>query len=508
MSGSGTISIPGYDASNRVPGVYAAIDASKANNGSVTQRTLIIGQITAAGTATPNVAVLSSGVGDAQLAGGPGSILAIETERYRAIDPTGEVWYAPLADAAGSAAAVGHILYAGTATVAGVIPLYVNGFKIGIAVNSGDTAAMVATATVAAINNYTTAGGNPLDVIAVVNATPAQADLTARNKGTLGNQTTILLSFGGTANGEGQPGTTNVAGITATITQPTGGTTDPALTTLLANLPTISFDFIACPFNDATSLNALQTFLGDTGGRWNWSNELFGGVFFGKAGSLSTRTTFSTARNDQHAAVIGATASPSPDWHWGIDFTAGSAVSLRSDPAIPIGGLGGGARLNVVAPALSNRDSHAAQQTLLYDGFSTYTVVGGVVLVQRAITLYQLNPAGQPDSAYLNVNVPYQLMAYIRAWRAMISSNFNQFGLVSDNTAIPPGLKRTSAKLIKMATIALYQQLSPALVQNPDVFAKGIQSQNAGGGVVKLLQPVMLANQLITVVSDIQFSQP
>src|SRR3954468_7585292 len=93
----------------RVPLFYAEFDNSQANTGEQSnQRTLIIGQITATGTAVPNVPIISQGVGDAVAAGGVGSMLALMTDRYRQNDSFGEVWYLPLADAGGGAAAVGN----------------------------------------------------------------------------------------------------------------------------------------------------------------------------------------------------------------------------------------------------------------------------------------------------------------------------------------------------------------------------------------------------------------
>jgi phage tail sheath gpL-like len=508
MSGvASQISIPGYDANNRVPGVFNVVDASQANTATLNQKTLITGQMLAAGTATPNIAVLSAGVGDAQLSFGLGSQLAIAVERYRNLDIVGELWCLPVADQAGSAKATGTIALTGTATAASILPLYLDGYYVPVSVNLGDTATVIAANVATAVAAFITSGGNPLSYTAA--ASTGTTTFTARNAGSLGNESTINLSLGGTAQGQGQPGTTNVPGVTAVITAFSGGTTDPVFTTAIANLPDQPFDFIIMPYNDTTSLNAWEAFLGDAAGRWNWSEQLFGGVFTAKGGTLSTRTTWSTARNDQHASAIGAWNSPSPDWHWAVDYGAASAVSIRSDPAIPIGGIGGGVALNVFAPPGPNRDTFTERETMLFDGMSTYIVGNdGTVFVDRAITTFQFNAAGAPDNAYLDVNVPYMLMAYLRALNTMIQSNFSQYGLVSDATRIPPGLKRTTAKLIAQHVIALYNSLSPALVQNPTQFAAGIKWQNAGGGIVKLLQPVQLANQLIAVASDIQFTQP
>jgi phage tail sheath gpL-like len=515
MSDTNSIYVPGYPSNNRVPGVFAAVDPSKANTGTINQRSLLLGQMLSSGTALAGIGVISAGLGDARTAFGAGSQLALAVERYRAIDLTGELWVLPMADASGSAAATGSIVITGPATAPGVIPLYLNGFNINVAVNSGDTATTIAANMTTDINNYVTAGGNTIGITAT--SSSGTVTLTAANKGSLGNTFTINLSFMGTANGEGQPGTTNVPGVGATISAFSGGTTDPTVATALANLPDQPFDFIHTPYSDTTTLNAIQAFLGDAAGRWNWSVQLFGGSFVGKAGSLSTRTTWSTLRNDQHAAAIGAYGSPSPDWYWGVDYCAAAAVSIRNDPTIPIGGLTAGALLNVVAPPLADRDGFANRQTLLFDGLSTYKVgPAGDVHVDRAITTYQFNASGDPDNSYLNLNVPYQLMAYIRTVETMLGSQFNQVKLVADGSRIPPGSRMVTSQTILAAVVSQYIAIAtvgvpgaPAgLVQNPTQFAQQAQSENAGGGIVKLLLPVQLGNQLIAIVMNVQFTQP
>ena len=54
----------------RVPLFYAEVDNSQANTSTNSQKVLIIGQILASGTATPNLPTLSAGVSDAIEKGG------------------------------------------------------------------------------------------------------------------------------------------------------------------------------------------------------------------------------------------------------------------------------------------------------------------------------------------------------------------------------------------------------------------------------------------------------
>jgi phage tail sheath gpL-like len=416
---------------------------------------------------------------------------------------------------ASASAATATITFGGTATANGTLPLYIDGNYVPVGINSGQTAANIASNTSAAINAFSTSGGNLLTWVASVSG--SVVTLTAVNKGTLANEGTVWLSYRGPSNGEGQFGSPNIAGITVTIVGPSGGATDPEISGALANLPQQPFDFICCPYTDTNNMGSITSFLSDASGRWNWSVELFGGVFTGKGGTVATRSTWSGGNgegeygiNNQHVSAIGAYESPNPDYHWAVDYTAASAVSLRANPAVPIGGLSGGAALNVLPPLLANQDSFSEQDTLLQDGFSTYVVnASGTVLVQRAVTTYTTNAEGIPDDAYHNVNVPFQLMQWIRAWRAMIATQFNQVILVSDGTSIPPGSQMVTPSTIEYATIALYNSYAAqGLVQNASQFADNVVFTNAGGGVVTCLLPVQLANQLIGVAADLQFTQP
>jgi phage tail sheath gpL-like len=288
------------------------------------------------------------------------------------------------------------------------------------------------------------------------------------------------------------------------------------IATALAALPETPFDFIICPYNDATSLTALQAFLSDQAGRWSWSVQLFGGAFTAKGGTFAARTTWSVTNNNQHLSAIGALNSPSPDWAWATDYAAAAAVSLRSDPTVPVGGITQGVALNVLAPHPSDRDTFAERETMLFDGLSTYKVgPDGTVFVDRAITTYQLNASGGPDNSYLDLSVPYQLMAYIRVLETMLGSNFNRVKIVDDGSLIPSGSNMVTSQTILFAVIAQYQQIvtnglpgAPiGLVTGAANFAKNARAVNAGGGVVNLYLPIQLGSQLIAIASNVQFTR-
>ena len=79
--------------------------------------------------------------------------------------------------------------------------------------------------------------------------------------------------------------------------------------------------------------------------------------------------------------------------------------------------------------------------------------------------------------------------------------------LVSDDTPVPTGSNRVSPSSIKAAIIARIYHLQNVVgvIQNADAFAANIVVENAGNGLVKVLAPADLANQLRQIAILMQF---
>jgi phage tail sheath gpL-like len=472
----------------RVPLFYAEVNNSQANTNQQNQRALVIGQITSAGTAVANTPVISQGSGDAVVKGGIGSMLALMTAAYIGADSFGELWYLPLADADGSVAANGSILFTAAPTAVGVLSLYIAGTVVPFTVTAGETVAAMATGLVAAIN----AMGN-LPVTAIVDSSvPAKVDITAKNAGLAGNDIDLRLNYQGTAGGEVMP-----AGLALTITAMTSGATNPTLTTGLANLLDMPFDFIVMPYTDTTSLNALQSFLNDTTGRWSWETQVYGHVFIAYRGTLSAQTTFGTVRNDQHASVMGFNDSPTPNWIWAAALAGAAAVSLRADPALPLQTL---AIPGVLAPPLASRFNLGERNTLLFDGISTFDVAqDGTVSIENLITTYQMNSFDQPDDSYLEVETLFTLMYVLRDMRSIVTSKYARVKLAADGTRFAPGAAVVTPSMIKADLIAEFQALEyQGFVQNSAAFAQAlvVQQNSSNPNRVDVLWPGALIDQL------------
>lgn len=472
----------------RVPLFYAEVDASHANTASPNLRALLIGGKTAAGSAPANVPLISQGAADAKAQCGVGSILAQMTDTYRKGDPFGEVWYLPLSDDAGGAAAVGSVAFTGPATAAGVLSLYLGGDLVAVPVANATAATAVATAVAAAIN----ANVNLPVTAAVDGVTASKVNITAKNKGLTGNDIDIQVNFLGSAAGEATP-----AGVVPTITAMAGGLVNPSLTAALANLQDLPFEFIACAYTDATSLTALTALLNDTAGRWSWSTQIYGHYFIAYRGTFSDLTTFGTAKNDQHGSVIGINGSPTPTWRWAAALAAQAAVSVRADQAQPIRSV---VLQGVLAPPVTARFSLTQRNTLLFDGVSTFNVdIAGNVILEKLITMYQLNTFGSPDNSYLDAETMFNLAGILRRLKGVVTSKYGRSKLAADGARLQPGSAVVTPNIIRGDIIATYRQMEDeGLVQQSDLFAQSliVQKNAQNPNRVDVLWPGILIDRL------------
>jgi phage tail sheath gpL-like len=480
-----------YPTSNRVPGVYVEMDNSQANTDSQPQqRTLLIGQRTVGGFYV-NAPFLVTNVAQINSICGRGSVLGMMAQRYLERDPFGTLYVLPIDDAPGSVPWQRTITVSGTATAAGTISLYVAGVLLPIGVNVGETAVTVGARIISAID------GNPDLPVFAANPPPAIA-IHSKNKGFVANDIIINVNLLGPNAGE-----YNVPGITLTFGAITPGQGISDITPGLAGLSSEPFDFIGLAYPDANSLAKMKNFMADNTGRWSWMQMVYGHVWAAFRATVGQATAQGLAHNDQHLTLIPFFNGPEPMWIWGAEMLAAAAVSLRNDPAMPLQYIG----TTLMPPPITSRYMINERNTLLYDGLSTWRVAAdNTVMLERMTTTYQKNGAGYPDNSYLDVETMYGLMYVARDLAAYLSQRYSRKKLVSDQTPIVFGSNTVSAAMIKASIIVEYRALQSAgYVQNAQNFARGVVVENAGNGLVKVLAPVDLANQLRQIALLLQF---
>jgi phage tail sheath gpL-like len=475
---SGAIGFSYIPPNLRVPLFYAEFDNTEAGSSQPVQRALIIGQATTAVPSTPSPAFVPS-VAAAQSSYGAGSQLANMIATYRASDPVGELWALPLADATSATAASGTIAFAGTATANGTLFLYIGAgasasglvnSPVQVGVTSGQVATALATAVAAAINAQY---GLPVTAAAA----SSTVTLTANNKGTLGNDIPITLNYLGARAGQSTP-----AGLTVTITAMTGGATDPVLTNLATWLGTAAFDFIVNPYPNATALGVTSALMADATGRWSYAAQVYGHVFSASRNTVANLQTLGTGFNDQHLTILGVNnLSPTPAWVWAAGFVGAIAPSIKAQPNRPVQTL---TIAGVLPEPIGFDIGFANEQVLLTAGIALASRgPGGIAQIVRAVTTYQLNKFGQPDTSYLDTETMFTLMAVIRNLKGAITQQLPRALLASNGTrlaATPAGATPVivTPQIIQGILIAAYTQMAANnWVQRADLFAAGLLVQ-------------------------------
>lgn len=482
-----TIPFTKIPANLRTPLFYAEVDASKANTSPHAQRALLIGQMLPAGTAVANTPILCQGLADAKASAGLGSMLAAMADAYIKNDPTGELWLLPLADDPAAVAAAGSISFTGPATANGTLSLYLGGVLVAVPIANATTAQQIATAVVAAI----TAMPDLLVSAAVDGTSNFKVNLTAKNKGAAGNDIDIRVNYLGARAGELLP-----AGVGFTVVAMTGGTTNPSLTTGLANLGEQSYDFIVSAYTDSVSTTAITNFLSDATGRWNPLQQIYGHCLIAFRGTLGTAATFLANLNDQHLSCVPFYDSPTPNFVFAAAMFGASAVSLRNDPGQPLQTL---AVIGVLPPPVASRYLLTQRNQLLFEGGATYKVVNNVVYIENLITTYQKNSQGDPDDSYLEIETMFLLMYVLRQLESVVTTKYARRKLAANGTRLLPLSNAVTPDIIKADLVAQYREMEAAgYVQQSDVFASSItvEQNQTNPNRVDVLYPAILVDQL------------
>jgi phage tail sheath gpL-like len=471
-----------------VPGNYYYINNSQANTAVTPSRVLLVGQQTIAGTATPNVAVISSGAASDGALFGYGSMLHQMSTMFQANNTTTQVWCLPLADSPAGTFGQGNIAVTGNATASGTLCIYVAGNLLQVAVNTNDTPNIIASNI-----NYQITNTPILPITGTVSG--GTVAITAKSKGAAASDVDIRLNYAGQSTPAGIQVTTNW----------TPGTGDPDIALALANLGNAPFDFIVSGYNNVTALTELETFLSDNGGRWDGTTgQLFGHAWTSFRGNYSALVTEGQTNNNQHVTMFGVYDVPNPMYALTAAIVGATAPSIIANPASPVQTV----QLNgILAPYIQNQFPWLENQTLLGYGISTlkFDQYGGV-FVERVVTTFQTQN-GVDNNSYQDVETMYSLAYVIRAILTDLASKFPSAILLPNGSTIPSNVSATTPALIANEVVSVYRGLALlGIVENPDLFAQNIVATNPSRGFVALQLPITLAGQLRVTASYVNFT--
>lgn len=476
----------------RVPFVAVEFDASQASQGPalLAYRTLLIGQKIAAGSAAANSLHRVTSPEQVSELAGRGSMLHRMAIAYFASNRITETWIGVLADDGAGVAATGTVTVTGPATEAGTIALYVGGERVTVGVADGDTATTIATAIAAAINAKADLPVTATSALGVVT-------LTFRHKGLVGNAFNVRHSY---RDGEALP-----EGVAATIVQLSGGTTNPALATLIAELGDSWFHVWVHPFTDATSLAALENELSD---RFSSMRMIDAVAITSEAATYANLATLGDGRNSQHSVIVAQPGYPvvTPPMEHAAEVAALVARYGAADPARPFQTL---ALKHSLPPAEGDIFTLEERNGLLFEGIATTRVgAGDVVQIDRLITTYQENAAGAADTAYLDVNTLLTLMYLRYSFRVRMQTRYPRHKLASDGARLGAGQAVITPKLGKAEAVGWFRQMEElGLVEGFDQFKQDLvveRNVSDPNRLDFLLSPDLI-NQLVVTAAKVAF---
>lgn len=485
-----TISFNSIPVGMRTPGAFIEFDATRATNGlaPVINRILVIGQKLAAGSVAALEPTVVTDPGQANAFFGRGSQLARMFAALKTADRLVETVAIALDDAGGSTAATGTITVTGPATASGTIALMIAGQRIPVTAASGAAATAIATAIGAAINADT-------DLPVTAGVAGAVVTLTARNKGTAGNEIDVRHSY---YVDERLP-----AGVGVAIVAMSGGAGDPDYATAWATVADAPSSAVAIGHATAAIIAACKTELDS---RFGPMRAIDGQLFAAKSGTQGALATFGAALNSEYVSIIGSGKSPSPPWEWAASYAAVANNAGNIDPARPLQTL---ELPGVIGPNESEQFTRAERELLLLDGIATFTVDrDGTVRIERAITTYQTNAAGADDSAYLDVET-LRTLSYLRqAVRARFALKYPRHKLADDGTRYGAGQAIVTPSILRAELVALMREMETAgLVEDLDQFiAELIVERNAADpNRADALIPPNIVNQFRQFGAQVQF---
>lgn len=396
---SPNISFDTIPSSIRKPGAYFEFNTRLAVRTlpSNKQRLMLIGQRLAAGTVAAGVPTKVFSDADAAGYFGQGSMLHLMARAAITANRYVELTAVALDDAAGSAAAVSTLTFAGTTTSAGTVLFKYAGRVVEMAVASNQTAAQVA-------NDLRALIGSKVDWSVTSSVVGAVITFTARNKGTVGNDIAFECTI-------------SAAGLTAAIAQTVAGAGDPDITATLAAVFPSSEEIIVTPYANQTSLTILRTHIDARSD----SIEQRGCIgVYASRGLLAAATTLAGQMNSGRMVCALHPGSPAPGYEIASAFAA--VAAFEEDPARPLNNLA----LTGIAPAnLASRLSRTEQEVCLANGVTPLQVgPGETVQIVRAVTTYTLNGSGVPDISMLDLTTIRTLDYVRRACRERVLLRF------------------------------------------------------------------------------------
>jgi phage tail sheath gpL-like len=401
------MSVPNlFSLSYLVPGVAAKIDFSRAIRGlrGMPRRLLLLAQRNADGSAVFDA--LNKAVGneaDAVALCGEGSMGAAMWRAAKAnIDPGLPIDMILVPEGPGStraSATIQFVISGATFPNAGVLPVYIGGVRVSVAVSTADTPEIAVQRLVGVINAMVS-----LPVVASVGSTENILELTAKWGGATGNEIDIRQLY--------YPDDTLPPGVYALVNEMSGGAGDPDLTLAMQAMAAYRATEIVTPFHDSNNMVLLEA---ELAARWAANNMQDGqAVTAVRFANSAEALAWLSSRNSSQVHHICTQADASSPWETAAMVGAAIETLASTDPAVPHVGV---QLMGYKGPVSSKGWAGTTPNDLLSNGGSF--LVGHedfTAELGRMVTGYTHNGRGAPDRSMSSLNW-IKTMSYYRWYR-------------------------------------------------------------------------------------------
>lgn len=433
-------------ASNKSPGIFLEVlfGVGPTSAADAPIDVLIVGHQLNSATAAANTPFAANSPDDVADACGAGSEVHLMAKAAFEANPTVTLWVLPLAEPGGGTAADEEIVITGTASADGTITVMIRGEEIEVAIPSGTTHTAAATLIETAIDDQT-------DWPVTASVATATITITAKTKGTRGNN--ITCGSSGTVAGLSF---THIAGAKLS-----GGLGSDTITTAIANISVATYDRIAVAFDDATTLGTVRTHLRTQAGPTIGSRQQ---CVFATVDTYANAVTLSSGRNESRMQCV---------WHYNADDSTGemaAAVAAHRanaesiDRAHPFS-VQHGDIITGLRPQRTEADWPTSTEMMnaLNNGVTPLQVLAdGTVGIHRGITTRSLDALSNPNYAVLDtskVTVPDFIADELAVnWGSFVALN-QKLASTEDPDELVPGV--TNLAGVKSWVLGILEKWDP-----------------------------------------------
>jgi phage tail sheath gpL-like len=411
------------------------------------KKLLVCGQRLAAGTVAAAVPTPIFRATDSEGYFGAGSILDLMCKAAIKANPDVDLTAVAMDDAGGATAATETLTIATTATSTGSFAVDVCDQELLIAVASGDTPTVQASALAAAINANTTLPVTATPVAGVVT-------FTSKNKGTVCNGIQLATRIVGPT---GSTYTLSNAGSNGYLS---GGTGAAVPTTALNAAASTRYHDISVGLNDTTGATAARDYALAQGAAEVGLGEV---AIHGVDDTVANLTTMATTLNGERSLLAALRNSPS--WTVQTGAAMGAVMASETVPNRPYNYL----VLNgIKPPPVQSRWIKSEQKALLANGITPLVVIPGEkVAILRAESTRTKNAQAVTDMSESDITV-IQAFDYVRdAMQAMFSTKYGRSRWADDDSdGLLPADVATPDKVKQDLIGTLYQLEGAGIVEN------------------------------------------